>query len=307
MPLLLIVIAVLAGYKIYEVLYFHGEKFKATKNRIDSYVRDCNELNEHIEQLKSTGRSVNVAYRGHAERQDNSKWNYKRSMFSKDTNAPNVHNCSRNVVSGAQRDPLKYVCKYFGFNADEQTLERFENMLNNFTAVENGRESLLNERMGILGGISNDIPKPIRWFNKKKLMKRLGFEDVDLKDSYYPQYKFQYISSGGNASTETTVVMDIPNLNGMVEYLNGRIKWKKSMSGQRALMTSALRKRILERDGYKCRQCGVSISQEPHLLLEVDHIIPISKGGITTEENLQTLCWRCNRSKGTKVDTMSMS
>ena len=28
--------------------------------------------------------------------------------------------------------------------------------------------------------------------------------------------------------------------------------------------------------------------------------LPVSKGGLTTEDNLQTLCWRCNRSKGAK-------
>lgn len=95
--------------------------------------------------------------------------------------------------------------------------------------------------------------------------------------------------------------MDIPNLNAMVNYLNDRIKWKKSAAGQRALMTSALRKHILERDNYTCRQCGVSTHDEPHLLLEVDHIIPVSKGGMTTEDNLQTLCWRCNRTKGAKL------
>ena len=44
-----------------------------------------------------------------------------------------------------------------------------------------------------------------------------------------------------------------------------------------------------------------SLSKEPNLLLEIDHILPVSKGGLTTEDNLQTLCWRCNRSKGAKI------
>lgn len=134
------------------------------------------------------------------------------------------------------------------------------------------------------------------------MAKKLGFKDVDLSDTYYPSFKFQYVSAGGNASTENTIVMDIPNLNAMVNYLNDRIKWKKSVAGQRALMTSALRKHILERDNYTCRQCGISTYAEPHLLLEVDHIIPVSKGGMTTEDNLQTLCWRCNRTKGAKLN-----
>lgn len=36
-------------------------------------------------------------------------------------------------------------------------------------------------------------------------------------------------------------------------------------------------------------------------MLEIDHIIPVSKGGVTSADNLQTLCWKCNRSKGSKV------
>ena len=66
-------------------------------------------------------------------------------------------------------------------------------------------------------------------------------------------------------------------------------------------LTSKLRQAIKERDHYTCRYCGASLDQEPHLLLEIDHIVPVAKGGLTTEDNLQTLCWRCNRSKGSKI------
>ena len=61
-----------------------------------------------------------------------------------------------------------------------------------------------------------------------------------------------------------------------------------------------LRQYILNRDNYTCKRCGVSKYSEPHLLLEVDHIIPVSKGGASVENNLQTLCWQCNRSKSNK-------
>ena len=67
-------------------------------------------------------------------------------------------------------------------------------------------------------------------------------------------------------------------------------------------MTSSLRQKIKERDHYTCKNCGISIEQEPNLLLEIDHIFPLSKGGKTEEENLQTLCWKCNRKKGNKIE-----
>lgn len=67
-------------------------------------------------------------------------------------------------------------------------------------------------------------------------------------------------------------------------------------------MTSKLRESIKLRDNYTYQTCGLSIDDEQNLLLEIDYIIPLSKGGITSEDNLQTLCWKCNRSKGSKVD-----
>ena len=42
--------------------------------------------------------------------------------------------------------------------------------------------------------------------------------------------------------------MNIENLDKFVNYLNGLIKFKNSVAGQRALMTSRLREKIKERD-----------------------------------------------------------
>lgn len=301
-PPLLIALVVFLVFKVYELVYFHSAKFMAIKDRISAHIQDCNDLNDHIEELKDTHIGTDMTDRGHSDYHDNSKWNFKRSGFQKITNAPNVYPCSRTVCNNSRKDPMKYICRYFGFIADEPTLSQFENMLNNFTAVEDGKNSLTSEKDEILASISSDVPFLIRKLSKKSLAKNLGFKDIDLSDTYYPTFTFQYVSPGGNASTENTIVMDIPNLNAMVNYLSGRIKWKKSVAGQRALMTSALRKHILERDNYTCRQCGISTYAEPHLLLEVDHIIPVSKGGMTTEDNLQTLCWRCNRTKGATIN-----
>lgn len=87
----------------------------------------------------------------------------------------------------------------------------------------------------------------------------------------------------------------------MASVLVEKIRWAKSAAGQRALMTSRLREQIKARDNYTCLHCRVSVAAEPHLLLEVDHIMPVSRGGLSVPENLQTLCWKCNRTKGAKV------
>jgi 5-methylcytosine-specific restriction enzyme A len=56
-----------------------------------------------------------------------------------------------------------------------------------------------------------------------------------------------------------------------------------------------MRAAVLLRDGARCRRCQTAVN------LEVDHVIPLSKGGKAEESNLQTLCRRCNRRKWKKL------
>jgi diadenosine tetraphosphate (Ap4A) HIT family hydrolase len=62
----------------------------------------------------------------------------------------------------------------------------------------------------------------------------------------------------------------------------------------------SLRYRVLKDAKGRCALCGVTKNESP---LDVDHIIPRSKGGKTVYENLQILCAKCNRSKRNKDDT----
>ena len=52
---------------------------------------------------------------------------------------------------------------------------------------------------------------------------------------------------------------------------------------------------VWRRDGGKCVYCGSTEN------LQFDHIIPFSKGGATTVENLQLLCQKCNLQKSNKI------
>lgn len=63
---------------------------------------------------------------------------------------------------------------------------------------------------------------------------------------------------------------------------------------KKVVISEKLRWRVFARDGYACKACG---SGE---MLRADHIIPESKGGPTTFENLQTLCHSCNARKGNR-------
>lgn len=69
------------------------------------------------------------------------------------------------------------------------------------------------------------------------------------------------------------------------------------------LVSHKMRYQVLMRDRFRCRSCGRSPATDLNVELNVDHIIPFSKGGETTFENLQTLCKECNIGKGALVST----
>lgn len=70
-----------------------------------------------------------------------------------------------------------------------------------------------------------------------------------------------------------------------------------SKTSMRRDPSTRLRFEVLARDRFTCRFCGASPTKDPEVSLHIDHIIPWSKGGKTTLENLQTLCSKCNLGK----------
>ena len=58
-----------------------------------------------------------------------------------------------------------------------------------------------------------------------------------------------------------------------------------------------LRYKVMMRDYCRCCVCGRSPATDPDTVLEIDHIVPYSKGGETTFDNLQILCKQCNLGK----------
>lgn len=69
---------------------------------------------------------------------------------------------------------------------------------------------------------------------------------------------------------------------------------KPRLDFMRSTVPPRLRFEILRRDGFRCQYCGAT-AQETRL--EVDHIIPVAKGGTSDPDNLITACMACNRGK----------
>jgi len=65
--------------------------------------------------------------------------------------------------------------------------------------------------------------------------------------------------------------------------------------GSSRLITVEVRREVWRRDQGKCTICGSSER------LELDHVIPVSKGGSNTVRNIQLLCESCNRRKGAEI------
>ncbi len=60
------------------------------------------------------------------------------------------------------------------------------------------------------------------------------------------------------------------------------------------------RKNIFERDGHCCQYCGKS-GKDRGVILNLEHILPKSKGGKTTWENVVASCTKCNGKKGNRT------
>jgi 5-methylcytosine-specific restriction endonuclease McrA len=58
------------------------------------------------------------------------------------------------------------------------------------------------------------------------------------------------------------------------------------------------RKNILLRDRNTCQYCGIALAPGE---LTLDHVIPRSRGGTSTWENLVACCHECNRRKGNRM------
>ena len=59
-------------------------------------------------------------------------------------------------------------------------------------------------------------------------------------------------------------------------------------------LSKKIRFEVFKRDNFTCGYCG---KQPPDIVLEVDHITPLSKGGDDDINNLITSCFDCNRGK----------
>lgn len=289
-------------WKFRKHLYFDSDEFHALRAEAASVVFEHNEVVNYVAAIRSQGSfalgySATGQHAHLASYDNNSAWNYKRDRNIADY-APNVHNASLQIVNKAKQEPIKYLMKYFSIKADPATLAEVQRVAQDVARLENAVENVVDRETDIVSKMAP--PAFVLRRYAQVFWDLIGVELSPIRVPY-PTYTFQYVSAGGNSGQSASITLDTEVFDVLSATLVEKIRWTKSAAGQRSLMTARLRNQIKHRDNYACKMCGVALRDQPHLLLEIDHIIPVSRGGLSTPENLQTLCWRCNRSKGAKM------
>lgn len=73
--------------------------------------------------------------------------------------------------------------------------------------------------------------------------------------------------------------------------------------GGRPKISRAMRRAVLDRDDCRCQYCW---SPFPREQLQLDHVVPLARGGPTTRDNLVAACGPCNTAKGDRIDVLPL-
>ena len=128
---------------------------------------------------------------------------------------------------------------------------------------------------------------PDRWINYEEAIRLYTNERV-IANLGAQQFVFR---GGINARTQKQSIIEVGSI------LLTRAKVKCQNNGQH-FVPHLTNKALFRRDGYLCLYCGEAFSQSE---LTRDHIIPISRGGRDSWENVVSACCRCNNHKGNQL------
>lgn len=95
---------------------------------------------------------------------------------------------------------------------------------------------------------------------------------------------------------------DVTKKAGIIQFILSDRTWRDEKHLSLRAFTESQKLRAYERQGHKCPLCVANGINTEYAFedMEGDHIIPWSKGGHTTDDNLQMLCKECNSAKSDK-------
>ena len=121
---------------------------------------------------------------------------------------------------------------------------------------------------------------------------------VRLSQSTWLFKSFRYKVNGPYTDEEFRLLI-LEDFNKERRYLD-QLKMEHTSSKQetrpaRPRLSEQVRIEVWRRDNGQCTRCASRVN------LEYDHIIPLSRGGSNTTRNIELLCEKCNRSKGSNI------
>ena len=189
----------------------------------------------------------------------------------------------------------------------EDEIDYFTNIYNPILQNKDNYEKYITKCNNIKTEATNDFCKQIKTTLKKFTARE---NKIFLKQQILPtldiniNLKATYTSPAGRNSYAKSIDYDFDEFENLYHKTKDLINQKKTRQYQikieRAKLGDSLRYDVLKRDNFKCQICGSSAYDG--VKLHVDHIVPVSKGGKTTLDNLRTLCDRCNIGKRDKIE-----
>ena len=144
----------------------------------------------------------------------------------------------------------------------------------------------------------------INWAKMLFPSKRKGITDAQTWGLLYNQYHSkQYNSNALEADIKKLVLDDdVTKKAGIIPFILSDRTWRDEKHLSLRAFTESQKLRAYERQGHKCPLCVANGINTEYAFedMEGDHIVPWSKGGHTTDNNLQMLCKKCNAAKSDK-------
>lgn len=279
--------------------YYDSADFSKIKETCEVLMSTQREFNEYInEKVQSISQLFGTRV-VRSETINEDEYNYIRPY--KKTITPFTAEVSAAVFASAENNPLEYIVKNFYPNKTmyPEQIQKLYLLVEELETLREAKQIIENYKVEYQQYLG-DVPSYIMEEDEAGFYSRLGFANID-ESVLVVEYKFAYTSGGGMAQRSFTIPMTEETIVELIRVLESKLTAAAFAKEQRTLMTKKLREFIKNRDDFTCCSCGNSTHAEPNLLLEIDHIIPIAKGGCTVEDNLQTLCWKCNRAKSDKI------
>jgi 5-methylcytosine-specific restriction endonuclease McrA len=117
--------------------------------------------------------------------------------------------------------------------------------------------------------------EPIQIISWQRAITLLALDKVDVVEEYDAQIH------------AVSLVLNVPAV----------VRLRKAFR-RHAKLVKFSRVNIYARDGHRCQYCGDRCSIDE---LTYDHVVPRSKGGHTTWENIVSACYACNRDKANRT------